>query len=255
MRKLVSVILAVASIVCTTSSLAASSTGALASDSRNDITVMETDQASKTTMPAFKGGDRIKFDVSTLTNGNFLSIISYKYNKPEDLSDATIQYIDQYTISQDTQTVEYIVRDNTEDGIYKLSFSGNDESEIVDFYYKVGNPVVAMMPNGNLNYWNMKKHTIGGTEYYAVGYVAKAVIGSNDVSFTDLGIKNFGFKFTVDGKEVTATLTQEQFDAIGKAQGYFETAGKVAFIYGVTMYGIDTVENADAIKAEVHIQE
>lgn len=31
--------------------------------------------------------------------------------------------------------------------------------------------------------------------------------------------------------------------------------GKVSFVYGVTKYGIDTVENANAVLAEAYLQE
>lgn len=252
MRKLISAILAVASIVCTTSSLAATSDGTLDSKSRNNIAALEDVETNVTSMPAFRGGDKIIFDVSGLTNENFLTVISYKYNKPEDLSDATIQYIDQYKVNQDTQTVEYTVRDTTEEGIYKISLNGNDEGEIVDFYYKVGNVKVTVMPGENTSYVRRVDYQSNGTTLYAVGFVAKAVVGSNDVSLTDLGVTALGFTFKANGKEITRTLTQEQFDAISDAQKYYETDGSVAFVYGVTIYGIDSVASADAIEAEAY---
>lgn len=255
MRKLISVILAVASIVCTTSSLAASSTGALISESRNDISVMETEQTSVADMPAFRGGDTIQFNVDGLTNEKFLTIISYKYNS-DDFSDATIQYIDQYTIDSSTKMVEYTVRETTKEGIYKLSLSGNDETGIVDFYYKVGNPVITMMPKDeNTNYWNIESYESNGETLWAVGFVAKAVVGSNEVSIEELGVKGLGIKLTANGKTVSEALTQEQFKAISTAQKYYETSGSVAFVYGLTVYGIDSVASADAISAEAYHQD
>lgn len=251
MRKLVSVILAVASIVCTTSSLAATSNGTLSSASRNDIGTLESVETNVTSMPTFRGGDTILFDVGGLISGNTLTVVSYKLKDSVELTDATIQYVNQYPIDGETGTVEYVVRDTTEEGIYKLSLSGNDETEMINFYYKVGNPVVAIIPNDATKYWNIEQHDNG----YAVGFVAKAVIGSNEVSLEELGIASLGFKFTANGKELISKLTQEQFDAISDAQKYYETDGSVAFVYGVTIYGIESVAQADAINAEAYSED
>lgn len=252
MKKLISSALAVAAIVCTTSSLAATSDGNLISESRNDVTVLQADETATSSMPGFRGGDIVSFNVGDLISGNHLTIISYKMGSETDLNNATIQYINQYEIDEETREVEYIVRDNADEGIYKLSLSGNDGSEAINFYYKVGNPEVVMIPGDGTSYKKIQEYQSGGKTKYAVGFVAKAVIGSNDVSFTDVGITELGFTFTANGKSITRKLTQEQFDAIAQAQKYTETDGGIAFVYGITIYGIDDMEKANAIVAEAY---
>lgn len=252
MKKLISSALAVAAIVCTTSSLAASSEGNLISGSRNDVAVLQSDETATSSMPGFRGGDIVSFNVGDLISGNYLTIISYKMGSEADLNNATIQYINQYKVDDVTREVEYVVRDNADDGIYKLSLNGNDEGEVINFYYKVGNPEVTIVPGDGTSYKKIEEYQNGGKTKYAVGFVAKAVIGSNDVSFTDVGISELGFTFTANGKTITQKLTKEQFDAIAEAQKYIETDGGVAFVYGVTIYGIESVEKANEIVAEAY---
>ena len=253
MKKLISAILAATSIVCTTSSLAATSDGALTSASRNAVSIFETVETSTSSMPGFRGGDTISFDVSGLTNDNHLTVVSYKLGEDAELSNANIQYVNQYKIDAVTKTIEYTVRDNTEEGIYKLSLSGNDESEIVNFYYKVGNPTVSLVVDDSTKYWNITEYPSGNTTKYAVGFVAKAVLGSGDVTLADMGVSELGFTFTADGKTVTQKLTPEQINAITDAQMYAETDGGVAFVYGVTIYGIPSMDEVNAIEAEAYM--
>jgi len=256
MKRFISAALAVMSIVCTTSSLAATSDGVLGEGSRNNITEFQTVETSTADMPGFRAGDIIQFDVDALTNENHLTVVSYKLGEDDNLNNATIQYVNQYKIDSETKSIEYTVRENTEDGIYKISLNGNDESEIINFYYKVGTPSVSMVVEDNTkSYWNLSEYSVGGPARYAVGFVAKAVIGSNDVSLSDVGISALGFKFTVDGETVTQTLTQEQFDAIAEANKYAETDGGIAFVYGVTVYGIPSIEKVNAIVAEAYYQD
>jgi len=252
MKKLISSALAVAAIVCATSSLAATSDGTLGSESRNDVTALQKVDTETSSMPGFRGGDVISFNVGNLISGNNLTIISYKLNNEDSLNNATIQYINQYEIDEVTKNVEYVVRDNVEDGIYKLSLNGNDNSEVINFYYKVGNPEFSVVPGDGTSYKKIESYQSGGQTKYAVGFVAKAVLGSNDVSFPDVGVSELGFTFTANGTTITQKLTQEPFDAIAEAQKYIESDGGIAFVYGVTVYGIDSMEKANAIVADVY---
>lgn len=252
MRKLMAVFLAVMSMVCTTSSLAAVSDGKIDSQPRNDITAFETVETNTAKMPAFRAGDIITFDVSGLTEENFLTVISYKLGQSNGLNNETIQYINQYKIDAQTKTIEYVVRKATQDGIYKLSLNGNDEGETINFYYKVGNPAVSMVVGDSTSYKIMEEYQSGGMTKYAIGFVGKATIGSTDVSFKDVGVAELGFTFTANGKTITQKLTKEQFDAIEAAQMYVETDGSVSFVYGITIYGIESLNEANAIVAEAY---
>ena len=255
MKKLISAVLVLASMAVTSTALAATSDGTLGSQSRNDVSSFQTVVTDTDSMPGFRSGDVISFDVTDLISGKNLTVISYKLGDSVTLGNDTIQYVNQYQIDGSSKTIEYTVRENTEEGIYKLTLNGNDNSNVINFYYKVGNPSVSLMVNDSTPYWNITEYENGGVKKFAVGFVAKAVIGSTDVSLADVGIKELGFSFTANGKAVTQKLTKEQFDAIEEAQKYAETDGGVAFVYGVTIYGMTSMEEVNAITADAYVLE
>ena len=252
MKKFISAAVAVMLAMGTTSALAATSDGTLGVASRNQVEVFQTVETSTDSMPGFRAGDIIQFDVTGLTENKYLTVVSYKMGSGVALGNDTIQYVNQYVIDSETKTIEYAVRENTAEGIYKLSINGNDKTNVINFYYKVGNPDVSMVFGDGTSYNVIEEYTTGGVTKYAVGFVAKAVLGSNEVSFGDVGVAELGFKFTANGKEVTQTLTEEQFNAIEQASMYAETDGGVAFVYGVTIYGMTSMDEVNSIKAEAY---
>lgn len=255
MKKLISAVLVLASMAVSSTALAATSDGTLGSQSRNDVSSFQTVVTGTDSMPGFRSGDVISFDVTNLTSGNNLTVISYKCGDSVALGNDTIQYVNQYQVDESSKTIEYTVRENTEEGIYKVTLNGNDGSEVITFYYKVGNPSVSMMVNDSTPYWNITEYENGGVKKFAVGFIAKAVIGSADVSLADVGIKELGFNFTANGETVTQKLTKTQFDAIKEATKYAETEGGVSFVYGVTIYGMTSMEQVNAITADTYVLE
>ena len=252
MKKLISAAIAVMLAVGTTSAFAATSDGVLDAGSRNEVAAFQTVETSTDNMPGFRSGDIIQFDVEGLAENSYLTIVSYKLGDGVALGNDTIQYVNQYVIDADTKTIEYAVRENTAEGIYKLSINGNDKTNVINFYYKVGNPEVSMMVGDSTSYKVIEEYENAGVKKFAVGFVAKAVLGSNEVTFGDVGVTELGFKFTANGKEVTKALTADQFNAIKEATKYAETEGGVAFVYGVTIYGMTSMEEVNAISAEAY---
>ena len=252
MKKFISATIAVMLAIGTTSIFAATSDGTLGADSRNGIGTFQCVETSTDSMPGFRAGDVIQFDVKELTEDNYLTVVSYKLGDNVTLSNATIQYVNQYMIDDESKTIEYVIRENTAEGIYKLAINGNDKSSVINFYYKIGNPKVSMIFGDGTSYVVKDEYTTGGVKKYAVGFVAKAVLGSNEVSFEDVGVKELGFTFTANGIKVTQKLTEAQFSAIKEATKYAETDGGVAFVYGVTIYGMTSLGEANAIVAEAY---
>ncbi len=218
MKKLISVLLAVSTLALSTSVFAAP-----AVTDRNPAaeTLAE---ASTDTLPCFRNGDTVTFDLAGLT-GAQLTLISSKVGQTADNS--TIQYINQYTVAEGAATVTYKIRALT-DGLYNILIKDGDAA-VVDYFYTVANPTVAPA-----------KATADGVDYLVAWNEATQIAGFaafasvEGANFTESGVKSVGFTF--NEKAVAETLSAEELDAmIG------EVSGKVNVVYGIQMTDVEDV--------------
>lgn len=243
---------------------AATSDGVLSGDTaRNEISTLGTPSADgtsyndKNSLPAFRAGDVLQFDVSDLTADKTLTLISYKYGYDSEHNlehtNSTVQYINEYTIAADstTQTIEYKVRD-IDDGIYKIVINGNDGKEVANFYYKVGTPKVSIVTGAEGTDYYVKEgfEQYDGSTLYSVAFVGKVTIGSGDVSFEDVALQSAGLAFNLKNKNTGAALyedlTEDQLSKI--LPEVAEINGSLTIYFGVTMFKIPEGD-LDQIKA------
>ena len=248
MRKAVSLFLAAAVLCLSTSAMASPTAGSITSTVRNGDTSMPSSASSTSTMPCFRPGDTITFNVSSLTSGEQLTVISYK--EGSSASDSTVQYINQYTVSGD-QTVSYTIRSQAS-GVYKLVFNGSVNGT-ANFYYKVGNATMKII-NGNGNGGGSYVVNGPGSPYriyqdpvsdnYSVGFIGKVTIDSGDISLMDIDA-NPGFEITESGGKthkynfgsgVNSGKTVANLNDL-RGSG-IEVSGSYSFIYGLTLYNI-----------------
>ena len=235
MKKAISLLLA-ASVLCfATSAFAATAT---VNTSRNGTTTMPTSAAS---MPCFRTGDTITFTVSGVTNGNELTVISYKSDAGT-LTDSNVQYINQYTLNNTSKAFEYKIREQTS-GTYVLKIN-DSTGTAATFYYKVAN-LTATIYNGSS--WVSSGI---GTPYMAkysevrgkwsVGFIGKITKDNNSVTLTEAGVhpgfeivkggydKKYGFDTGVNSGKAVSALEN----------GSFQADGGLSYIYGVTMFDV-----------------
>lgn len=217
MKKLISVLLAVSALALSTSAFAAP-----AVSDRNPAATTLADAATDT-LPCFRNGDTVTFQLTDLT-GAQLTLISSKVGATADNS--TIQYINQYTVSEGAATVTYKIRALT-DGTYNILIKDGDAA-VVDYFYTVANPAVApaKISADGADYIIMQN---GQTVFYAA---FASVEGAN---FTESGVTSVGFTF--NEKAAPDTLSAAELDAmIG------EVSGKVNVVYGIQMNGVEDVD-------------
>ncbi len=248
MKKLALVLCTVMAICCAGSAFAATSDGTLQEGStiRNSNTVLQGSVENKAAMPCFRAGDTLNFKVTNLSAGTQLTVISYKVSG--DIKNETVQYIDQRTITDTTDTIKYVIR-NIEQGIYKVAVKDSNNT-VYDLYYKVGTPKVELVngtdetANETTNYYVKRSEDNGET--YLVGFMGKVNMGSTDVSLTDAGVKKLGFKFTANGVEQFGNLTEadiEKIDADVKAKiSDYEVNGAYSVYFIQTIYGVPSNE-------------
>lgn len=245
MKKLISVLLTVCAIAANTNVLAADVTSTI-TGSQNGKNSLVADSTQTTEMPCFKSGEVLKFDVSKLTPGNQLTLISYKASA-DDLSNNTVQYINQYTLGddEDTKPIEYKIRD-IEDGIYKIVLNGNDGNAVATFYYKVGESTVAMVAaTDGTKYHLAQEFGPDGSKTYSIAFIASAKLDSSELTFADTGVETLGMQFTANGKTITSSeLSSEKIEA---AANTVETDGTVTLYYGLTMYNVTDINAANSI--------
>lgn len=249
MAKFIPALIAIFALTANISAYAVTSEGTLTQPTRNEIQTLgeSTDDGlsykDKDSLPAFRAGDVLQFDISELTASKELILISHKYNA--DLSDSTVQYLNQYTIDAASMTINYKIRD-IEDGIYKIVLNGNDGLNIANFYYKVGNPTISIVKGNDdtTDYYLSKEYD--GT--YSVAFVAKVTMDTADVTLQDTGIETVGLEFNLkdaSGKKVYKDLSSTQISNLLYGD---EIGGTVSFYYGLTMYKIPA-EDLDKIIA------
>ena len=253
MKKAISLFLAVSVLCFATSALAAIGTGTVTGDVRNGQTTMP-QSYTLASMPCFRTGDTITFTVSGVTSGRELTLISYKYNAS--LTNATVQYINQYTVSDDVP-ISYTVREQAS-GVYVVQI--NDESgTVATFYYKVGNVSVSTVTqSGEVTYPTY------GTPYlthqysadkWSIAFIGKATIDGSLIKFGDVNA-TFGFEFsdtstgtnihgkssgqaTGTGHTVTGAALDSFFADLLTDNGVsVEINGSYSVLYGLTLYNV-----------------
>ena len=268
MLKLISVLVAICAMTVSINVSAATSNGSIASDTRNDVNELGTSYDGGS-LPTFRAGDTLQFDVSDLTADTTLTLISYKYDSER--LNSTVQYINEYTIASSSvstqedgtesvpveisKTIDYKIRD-IDDGIYKIQINGNDKKGIAEFYYKVGTPKVSIVEGaeGTNYYVSEAFEQADGSNLYSVAFVAKATIGGN-VSFEEVGLESVGLEFNLKDKnsndKLFKDLTPEQINALLPKLEELQNSeinGSVTLYFGVTMLRIPK-EDMDQIKA------
>lgn len=255
MKKFISVLAAVCMLVASTSAFAAT-VGDLKTDNgvqgvRNNVSALSENEDG--TLPCFRPGDVLNFEISGLTSGKILTLISYKVGDGIKLGNDTIQYIDQQVIDGESSaaeatdakyTVKYKIRD-IDEGIYKIAMNANDSTAVLNFYYKVGDPKIELVEGTKENstdktsYYKMNQNSDGS---YSIAFIGKVSLGSSDVSLTDAGVNNVGFTFTGTddnaGKSHVSALSAESLQTTEGASNKIEANGSITYYYGLTMYGV-----------------
>ncbi|MBR4720523.1 MAG: dockerin type I repeat-containing protein [Clostridia bacterium] len=171
MKKLIAIMLAVATLSFSASVMAATETSEVKKNgSVNGTFAISPDAAS---MPSFEADDTITFTVIGAKNGGYVTLLSSQ--EGADLQDSTVQYIDQYETTGSTQDVEYVIRD-LDEGVYNLKIKV-DDNEIYTVYYKVGGEEPGIL-YGDVN---------GDGEFTAkdVAYLARYLAGWKDYQTID----------------------------------------------------------------------
>ena len=158
MKKIISILMAVAMLTFATSAMAATTTGTVTNRTVNTVFATSPDDVSS--MPAFQADDEVKFTVFGAEDGEWITLITYKYN--EEPSNATVQYIDQYTAEGTSQDVTYYIRDiGTGTYLLKIKTNGND---LYTAYYQVVEAVATVDVTGVALDKTEVTLEIGGTE-------------------------------------------------------------------------------------------
>ena len=254
MKKAISLILA-ASVLCfATSALA---TPAVSSVTGGHVTTSVYTGNAYTRaqdMPGFRAGETISFTATGLTNGKELTVISYRYN--DTLSDSTVQYINQYTITGN-QLVSFKIRDKAS-GVYCVKLVDSNDGNAYTFYYKVGKVTATMVPYGanaaGTPYTMVDYHD--GT--YSIGFIAKLKIDSADVDLVDIGVSSVGFQFIdenaspeINGKSsptLAASGLDTYFATLQSDNSAIELNGSYSVLYGATLWKVPATRK-DNIKA------
>lgn len=257
MRKLVSTLIAVCAVAVNVNTFAAPTPGDLVNSSRNGKTELVNTTLALADLPTFRANDIIKFDVSGLRSGKHFTLISYKVDE-KDLTNNSVQYINQYTLTGDSHTIEYRVRDISE-GIYQITLNANSDEpdDVATFYYKVGTPKVELIPAEEGKYYIRFQDNKNGT--FSVAFVAKATIGTADVSFSEAGVASFGLDVNL-GKDSSGNdvIRTEKFEGsideivtkfLETNKDNIEINGSYTIYYGLTVYNIPNEETAASIKA------
>lgn len=253
MKKAISLFLALSVLCFATSAMAATNRiNTVGNAPRNSVTEFGSEYNSAS-MPGFRPGDTLSFNLNALTVSNELTVISYKYN--ETLSDSTVQYINQYTVDSASKIIPYTIRD-LDSGVYVLKFN-DDAEEVATFYYKVGTATVELVQSQNSTVsagtlgTAYRKQKIGNT--WSIGFIGKVTIDSNKVNLADIGATP---GFTVDmgnGKSTKSYFGQSGNKTVADLdRTALEISGSYSFIYGVTVYNV-TDGQQDNIKASVSL--
>lgn len=256
MKRAISLFLAL-SMLCFATSAMADVTNSGVTGSRNNLSTMPT-AANSNSMPCFRPGDTISFNVSGVTKDEELTVISYITGSASNLSDSTVQYINQYTLTGTTQAISYTIRDEAS-GIYAIKINDSVGSTVATFYYKVGR-ATAVLVQGQSS--TVSAGTFG-TPYrmvqmpdgtWSIGFIGKVTLDSTVVNLMEMGATpGFTVKNTSNSKTTKSYFGQTGNKAVIDLHGTkYEINGSRSFIYGLTVYNVPN-GNQDNIQASVSL--
>ncbi|MBR4723328.1 MAG: hypothetical protein IK072_01160, partial [Clostridia bacterium] len=254
MKKAISLFLAASVLCLTTSALADIETGTVTRTGGaiyNGKTTLQSDYNNKSNMPAFRPGDTINFDVTGVTSGKELTVISYKYGAESDgLVDGEVQYINQYTLASASQPISYKIREQAS-GVYKIVFN-DTVNTVATFYYKVGNATAVMLNKGGQTAGTPYLSLQADDGTWSIGFLGKVTIDSADISLTDIGAHP-GFTVTESGGQTKTYAFGHGVNSSKTVAGLqnttqiAEVSGSYSFIYGLTIYNV-TADDEDEIE-------
>ena len=276
MKKAISILLAITTLAFATSAMADTGTANLTNGKSNGVQYNRNTNSfvasstSTSTMPCFRPGDTVKFDVTGAAVNDDITLITYELGQVNSLSNSTLQYINQYKAEATTQNVSYVVRDLAS-GVYQLDIKVGSNA-VKSLYYKIGNVRAAMIPaNGNTDAFIIRDN---GDNTWSVGFVGKVMVDNNITTLADIGAEpgfaitiggttkkyNFGGTDGGDSIEDLAVADTTAYHSGDKLQldathtsaltAGSELYGGYSFVYGMTIYNIDSSELAAAIEAD-----
>lgn len=239
MKKLISILLAVsvmaASTVASATALKAGgqrNPGSAANDSGNSDFLRDYKNVPFQ-LAVYRPGDTLTFsnDTEKMSKGDVITFIS-SYVDATDYNSSTVMFIDQVTAESDSPSYSYKIREGLAEGIYKLEIKIGS-NDVKTFYYAIGDPKVEMVyvdeDETTQDYYDEKD---GKTYYFA-----SATLGSDKVTYNQLGVAEFGFKF--DEKNIF-TIPAATFDAAVAEQ---ELEGTINWFFSIGI--TDDLDDAD----------
>lgn len=267
MKKVISILLAIATMAFATSAMAATDGDVAVSGARNAKTTFVSNPASVSNMPCFRsstkyykqvgttpnqteqtaGGDTININVSNLTSGRELTVITYKADAGT-MDESTVQYINEYTTGA-SQTITYKVKD-LDPGIYKLEINENG-NKLSNFYYKIGSVEGSIIPGGVDGAPFAYTLEDQGDGTYSVGFVGKVTVDAGTDIRIDEIAPNAGFAIKIGGRSkqyfgfgVTNAAGLGDNDNSGLSLNGLdqdiEIGGGYSVLFGTTVYNIPT---------------
>lgn len=257
MKKLVALLVSCSLMSASIAANAASVGNLTGTESNNDNAQLATEN-TVSLMPCFRAGDTISFDLSGLSAGSTVTLISSKVSAAGAYSNTNVQYINQYDEVGENQLIGFTVRAGQE-GIYDLKI--NDGTNTATFYYMVANPLFNTLKGGTdvapTNYYVKGDLYYAGTSgFYNLGYVGTIEMGTDEVSLADAGVENIGFTITKGSVSDTYGLLNGEDDTAHTE--FLTTTGaieseKVIYYYGVELNRVPQgeIDNIEAIAVEL----
>lgn len=262
MKKVISLLLAIATLSFATSAMAAVSVSEPGGDVRNSGTVFA-GTSSTATMPGFRPGDTVTFTITGANVGDDITLVTYVLNN--ELTDSTVQYINQYTAdSVGAATVTYKVRTGLPSGIYQIDIKVANQS-VKTVYYKIGDVTAKMIAASNID---GSDHITGARsvgEYvapvriennggkYTIGFLGKVTVSAANISLAELGAKP---GFTITNGSKTKSYNFKEGNNSSKTPGStladdsaVEIDGSYSFVYAMTIYNIASESAANEFTA------
>lgn len=257
MKKAISLFLAV-SVLCFATSAMAISTNTLTGKKSGADEMPTTSGGS---MPYFRNGDTISFNVSDVSSGKELTLISYK-----DDDTSAVQYINQYTLSSLSEPISYTIPDTAATGTYVIKIN-DEENTAAEFYYKVGNIKAELITNRNASTNTGTIVTGQGDPYmiqlitegeyngkYSVAFLGKVTIAdANGLTLSDLdATPGFEVENISTNRKTTSKFGIGENPSVSALQGTMrnaEVGGDCWFVYALTIYSVPSVEDANNLRA------
>jgi len=179
-------------------------------------------------LAVYRPGDTLTFsnDSTKMYEGDVITFISSKLSET-DLNSATVMFIDQVTADSDSPSYSYKIREGLAEGIYKMDIKIGDQ-EVDTFYYSVADPKVEIVYTDEAETTQTYYSAWNDTTYY----FASATIGTDDVTYNQAGVAEYGFDF---GNGNVFTFDAATFDA---AQDTQEVEGTVNWFFSIGITGI-----------------